>query len=89
MFIKLRDMASHYKEELYEKTGISTLNKVKIDVDAINTTLQMNKNLYLNTDNAIKCDNISNNYMDNKTQIKYFQPELDFDREPELFDECL
>lgn len=73
-------------DQIYNQIGIEQINQIKTDLQ--DTVIQL-KNTLINHDN----ENNSNHLMTTEDEMLYhecnflYQPELDFDYQPELFDE--
>lgn len=80
--INIRHYFSELKNDLYDKSGLSEIQNIKEEINGIYGNIKHNiaidnKNQYHESFDYDAFDDIE----------IYFQPELDFDREPELFDE--
>jgi len=83
LIYRLRKYFFDLKQDLYNKTGSNDLIDAKEQI--INTVREIKSNLTKTTKTeSYEFDtHLFNNYLDTET----YQPELDFDRQPELFDE--
>ncbi len=75
-----RDYFTHFKQQLYDQTGLVEFEKTKLEL--------------INSINKLKYDIAKQDTKDNNLADMFifednifYQPELEFDREPELFDD--
>lgn len=82
LIINIRHYFSEIKNDIYDKSGLSEIHDIKEDIRVIYSNVKHS----INVDNKIQYHERFDYDTFEDLEI-YFQPELDFDREPELFDE--
>lgn len=80
----IKRLQNNLSEQLYQQSGLEQINQLK---DELNSTVNQIKN-------SLNISNINNNLNEaNERDVAmqelnfFYQPELDFDKQPELFDE--
>lgn len=80
--VAIRIYFDNIKNDIYNKSGFNEIRNLKEEVNDICNGIKQS----IDIDNKVAYnDTFDNNFFENT--LIYFQPELDFDREPELFDE--
>ncbi|AUR51565.1 Sec-independent protein translocase protein TatB [Aquella oligotrophica] len=79
-----REMSSNIRSQLYETTGIEQFNNLKTEFQQ---QIDQIKNQFRIETPLIQINDLQNEEFDYQEFYFLYQPELDFNREPELFDE--
>ncbi len=88
-FFAIQNSLSKLRNDIYNQTGLTELVQARYDLDKIYNEVKNTVISERYQQNTINHNSNSND--DNKNVIEYYeyiyyQPELDFERQPELFD---
>lgn len=87
MFSTLRNLRTNLSSQLYEQIGLQQINQIKNDLQ--NTITQLKQSIDTNLTSSNENNYFGLSEAEFRTQEFQFlyQPELDFEHQPELFDE--
>lgn len=88
IFFSIQHMLTRIRQDIYHQTGLSELEKAKTDLNDIYIQIKKDISGYPSNINNMSLGQIPYTHKNHINYIySYYQPELDFDRQPELFDQ--
>lgn len=87
MFSTLRNLRTNLSSQLYEQIGLQQINQIKNDLQNTITQLKQSIDTNLTSSNENNCFGLSEAEFSTQEFQFLYQPELDFESQPELFDE--
>lgn len=87
MFSTLRNLRTNLSSQLYEQIGIQQINQIKNDLQNTITQLKQSIDTNLTSSNENNYFGLSEAEFSTQEFQFLYQPELDFEHQPELFDE--
>lgn len=81
----LRNMGMNLRSQFYEQSGLNQFENIRQEVQA--TLFQLKQQIQLPSESALSNVELFDDPQSNLSEYYFlYQPELDFERQPELFD---
>jgi Tat protein translocase TatB subunit len=85
VFASLRNLRANLSSQFYEQIGLQQINQIKDDLQQ--TMAQLKQSISPTSSNQPRLTNFTEAEFSSQEFLFLYQPELDFDYQPELFDE--
>jgi len=85
VFASLRNLRANLSSQFYEQIGLQQINQIKDDLQQ--TMAQLKQSISATNSNQQRLTNFTEAEFSSQEFMFLYQPELDFDYQPELFDE--